>query len=556
VLWLLVLCGVWFANLDYRKLIRTDEGRYAEIAREMALSGDWVTPRSNGLKYFEKPPLQYWATALAFDLFGLHEWCARLWTALTGALGIAFTGFAAARLWGARTGFLAAGILSGSLEWAALGHFATLDMSLSASMSGAILAVCLAQSDRAGMRERRAWMITAWGLAALALLSKGLVALVLPGAALACYMLWELDWALARRLHPAAGLGLLLILSAPWFIAVARANPEFLQFFFIHEHLERYLTRVHGRDAPLWYFLPVLAGGIQPWIVALPGALRLGARREPGRFQPQRLLLVWAVLTFAFFSVSHSKLASYILPVYPALAILLARFFNGLSARALRWNALPIVLLGIAVAVAAPMALRASAGSLPLALREAYSPWLVGAGLALAAGAALAASLAAWQAAGARTAGLLAMGLGGLLAAQLALWGHQSLAPVFSSYDIAQKIKPYLTGDTAFYAVDTYDHTLPYYTGRTMTLVSYRDELSPGIEAEPGRFVPDIVRFEQLWRAAPRAVAFMNPGRFEQFSAEGLPMLLIARDTRRVLVAKPGMAPGSPPAPAAAPPQP
>ncbi len=101
LLFLLALFAVlWFGTLDYRKLIKPDEGRYAEIPREMVASGDWLTPRLNGLKYFEKPALQYWATAAAFTVFGEHHWTARLWGALSGFLGVLVTWFAARRLWG------------------------------------------------------------------------------------------------------------------------------------------------------------------------------------------------------------------------------------------------------------------------------------------------------------------------------------------------------------------------------------------------------------------------------------------------------------------------
>src|SRR5512144_382952 len=117
VLWLLLLVVaiIWFGNLEYRKLIRPDEGRYAEIPREMVASGDWTTPRLNGLKYFEKPALQYWATATAYSLFGQHHWTARLWTALTGFLGILMTWYAGRRLFGALAGLYGALVLASSL---------------------------------------------------------------------------------------------------------------------------------------------------------------------------------------------------------------------------------------------------------------------------------------------------------------------------------------------------------------------------------------------------------------------------------------------------------
>ncbi|MFZ1547852.1 MAG: glycosyltransferase family 39 protein, partial [Candidatus Nitrotoga sp.] len=114
--WLLLMVAViWFGTLEYRKLIKPDEGRYAEIPREMVVSGDWVTPRLNDLKYFEKPPLQYWATATAYTLLGEHQWTSRLWPALTGFFGLLLVWFAGTRLFGREAGQYAALILGSSL---------------------------------------------------------------------------------------------------------------------------------------------------------------------------------------------------------------------------------------------------------------------------------------------------------------------------------------------------------------------------------------------------------------------------------------------------------
>ena len=147
----LVLIGlaVWFANLDYRKLIKSDEGRYAEISREMAVSGDWVTPRLNGIKYFEKPPLHYWAGAAAFTLFGEHEWAARLWSALTGLLGIALAWYVGRRLFGPAAGLYAAVALASSLMYVVVGHLNTLDMGLTLFLFAVLCGFLLAQRDEA-----------------------------------------------------------------------------------------------------------------------------------------------------------------------------------------------------------------------------------------------------------------------------------------------------------------------------------------------------------------------------------------------------------------------
>ncbi len=554
---------VWFCNLDYRHLIRTDEGRYAEIAREMVVSGDWITPRQNGYKYFEKPPLQYWATATAFELFGIHEWTARLWTALCGLMGIAFTFFAARRIWDVRVATLAAVILGGTLQWVAMGHFSSLDMSLAAFLSAAIAAFCAAHGphpsrsapgrDAGRLRTAGAtatagsaaavrpltdprWMMAAWACAALATLSKGIVAMALPAATIGLYMLWRRDWDIIRRSRPIAGGALFIVITAPWFVLVAGRNPEFLQFFFIQEHLSRFLTPMHGRNAPLWFFVPVLIGGLMPWTLALPAALKAAWPRSVQRFDPAGFLGLWVVVSFCFFSLSHSKLESYILPIYPALAVLLALTLPGLGRRAFGWLAASNTLAGVALAGATVVMVERGSRHIPAELLGRYEPWLIGAGVALAAAGLIAGHL---DRTARRVGAIITLAAGSLLASQLALSGHESLAPLYSSYHTALGIRPLLTPDTPFYSVDTYDHTMPFYAGRTLIMVGYKDEMAVPIDREPGPFLPDLARFEQAWRAAPHALALMTAEQFSRFEQAGLPMAQVARDPRRVIVSKP-----------------
>ena len=293
LLLLLAFTAVWFSNLEYRKLVNPDEGRYAEIPREMVASGDWTTPRLNDIKYFEKPALQYWATAAAFTLFGEHQWTARLWSALTGFLGVLMVFFTGRRLFGAQAGWYAALVLGSSLLWVLIAHVNTLDMGVSFFLAAAVCAFLLAQHDAAAARARERWMLAAWAALALAVLSKGLIGLVLPGAALTLYVLIERDWRLIGRLHLFTGIILLLAITLPWFVAVSRANPEFFHFFFIHEHFERFLTKAHGRYQPPYYFIPVLLAGMLPWTISLLDALWRAWKRAPAqRFQAQRFLLV------------------------------------------------------------------------------------------------------------------------------------------------------------------------------------------------------------------------------------------------------------------------
>jgi len=536
ILLLLAFTAVWFSNLEYRKLVNPDEGRYAEIPREMVASGDWTTPRLNDIKYFEKPALQYWATAAAYTLFGEHQWTARLWSALTGFLGVFMVFFTGRRLFGPAAGWYAAMVLSSSLLWVLIGHVNTLDMGVSFFLAAAVCAFVLAQHDSTDARARGRWMLAAWCAVALAVLSKGLIGLVLPGAALVLYVLAERDWRLAGRLRLAAGGALLLALTLPWFIAVSRANPEFFHFFFIHEHFERFLTKQHGRYQPPYYFIPVLLAGMLPWTIALIDALARAWKRDPQqRFQTQRFLLLWAAVVFVFFSVSDSKLVSYILPIFPALALLMGVRLTQTSARALAWQTLPAALAGFALLALLPNIGRYASREVPVEMFRDYADWLIAAGLLQLAGAAACAWLA-WR--GKIHAALAVLAGTGLVFAQLALSGHESLSKANSAYYIAQKIKPELKPGMPFYSVDTYDQSLQFYLRRPTTMVSYKDELGFGIAQEPEKFIPSVALFEQAWTAGGDALALMSPRTYETLRAQGLSMRLVARDTRRIIVAR------------------
>ncbi|HBH35802.1 MAG TPA: phospholipid carrier-dependent glycosyltransferase, partial [Gammaproteobacteria bacterium] len=326
----IILIGViWFMLPGYRDLVEPDEGRYAEIPREMVATGDWVTPRLNGFKYFEKPALQYWMTAATFKLFGESNATARLWVMAAGFAGALWMMYVAGRLWGREVGYYAFLILSSSLLYVVLGHLLILDMTLSVFMAGALGAVLLAQSSRDSSAQVRNWMLLAWLMTGLAVLSKGLVGIVLPGAAIVIYSLWQRDWALWKHLHLVKGVLLILLVTAPWFIMVSITNPEFAEFFFIHEHFDRYTSDVHGREEPLWYFLPVLLLGLFPWIwSAMRSLLRPGFEWFPQKsagFDAGRLLWTYVVFMFLFFSLGRSMLAPYLLPLFPPLALLMAR---------------------------------------------------------------------------------------------------------------------------------------------------------------------------------------------------------------------------------------
>ncbi|MBC7729979.1 MAG: glycosyltransferase family 39 protein, partial [Microbacteriaceae bacterium] len=310
--------------LGIRTLVPPDEGRYAEMARGMFASGDWITTRLNGIKYFEKPPLQTWMNALSFALFGLGEWQARLWTGVCGIGGVLLTGYAGNKVFGQRVGFYAALVLGSCFYWLACSQINSLDMGLSGMMTIALCALLVAQRDDASAAERRNWMLACWAGMALAVLSKGLIGLILPGGVLVVYTLITRDWKLWTRLHAGFGLLLFFAIATPWFVLVAMKNPEQPAFFFIHEHWDRFFLKEHHREQAWYVFFVLTAVGMVPWLGVLGQSLLLGVKREDGLFRPRLMLLVWAVFILLFFTKSNSKLPGYILPIFPALALLVA----------------------------------------------------------------------------------------------------------------------------------------------------------------------------------------------------------------------------------------
>lgn len=540
-LWLaaILLAVVWFANLEYRVLIHPDEGRYAEIPREMVVKGDWITPRLNDLKYFEKPPLQYWATTLAYEAFGEHNWTARFYPALTGFVGVLLIFFAGRRLFGITVAMASAFILASSFLYLLGAQALTLDMGLTFFLNLALISFLLAQQAETTTRGRRGWMWLAWSAIALAVLSKGVIGIVLPGLALLGYTVWHRDWGLWRRLHLASGLVLFLLIAAPWFIAVSLREPTFPDFFFVREHFQRFAQAGHNRTGAWWYFLPILALGMLPWLGLLITALRPGARpRGKTGIDSRRFLLVWCFSIFLFFSLSQSKLPFYILPILPPLALLMALELVTFPSRRLAGRFAPIALLAMVMLSLLPAVGRFAAGKVPPELLIAYQPWLTVAVLWLLLFS-LAATLLAWR--NRPQAAVLLMAIAGLGFAEIALTESNELAPGMSSYVIVDNLRSEVDAfdpRVPFFSIEQYDQTLPFYLKRPVTLVNHADELAMGIDLEPEKAIADERAFSARWRTLDQAYAILPIRELPEFNREGLPYRDVARDWRRVVIAR------------------
>lgn len=539
VWWLVIAIAViWFVNLEYRTLVKPDEGRYAEIPREMVVSGDWVTPRLNELKYFEKPPLQYWATATAYTVFGEHHWTSRLWTALTGFAGILLVWFAGTHLFGREAAGYAALLLSSSLLYVLMAHINTLDMGVTFFITLGIFGLLLAQSQ-SDERKRRNWMLVAWAGMALAVLSKGLMGIILPGAALFIYCLVQRDFSVLKRMHWLPGLAVFFAITAPWFYLVMKANPEFFERFFIYEHYTRFTTKEHGRYQPWYFFIPILLAGALPWTMLMFDSMWRTLRDShlPEKmFNSRRFLLIWAVFIYVFFSISNSKLPSYLLPMFPVLALLMGKRIAEMRERVLFWQLVPaipfaLLLIGIALNIS-----RLADTPNQAELYPHYTVWLVAAGLISLAGL-LAGLVLLWRAK--KQLAVLVLALTALLSSQVGLSGYESIARERSAKHIAEAIHDEVKPDIPFYSVLTYEQTLPFYLKRTFTLVEFQDEMAYGIQQEPERWVPTVAEFAGVWNEQSEALAIMPVYAYPMLKQLGVPMQTIFEDTQHIVVKKP-----------------
>jgi 4-amino-4-deoxy-L-arabinose transferase-like glycosyltransferase len=542
----LVYALLWFGTLDYRHLIPSDEGRYAEIAREMLVTGDWVTPRYNGYKYFEKPPLQIWATATAFNIFGIGDWQARLWTALTGFLTIIFIGFTGARIYSARAGWLASITLASSPMWIIGGHINSLDMGLSAFLVAALCSLLLAQSSP-NKTNCRNWMWACWIFMALATLSKGVIGLAIPGMVFVVYSISAWDWKIWKRLHIISGTILFLAITAPWFVLVAQRNPEFLEFFFIHEHLQRFTQTAHSRTGPIYYFLPLLLIGFLPWITQIPGAILQSWRERNRKFSSGWLLTCWFAVILGFFSVSQSKLPGYIIPIFPALAMLvghhLDRNLSSSDSSRLPWQLQTLffaALGGIGFLFLGEVSKQARPDE--IASYAQYTDWIVAALIAL-----ISFSLLAFaQSKRNGLSSITCFASGFFLCALIAGTGHETLGRAVSGIDLVTKIKAGIPEKANFYSVRILDHTVPFYLSRTMTMVEFPDELEFGVKQEPALWLPTLNAFIERWKEDQTAYALMVPEQYIELQKLNLPMQEVGRDSRRVIVKHPDSVSTSP----------
>lgn len=450
-------------------LIEVDDARYAEVPREMAASGDWVLPTLDGLTYVEKPPLWYWAAAASEKVFGASEAAARLpllLLALLGATGIWWTG---SWLYGASAGRNAAAATATGSLWLFLSHNMTLDLPVSVFLlwTTALALRTMLRPEDAGWAAPAAWVA-----AALAFLSKGLIALLLPG-------LWVVGLAIlfprlrrgARKLVSPLGAALFLLLTLPWLAAMQRRRPDFLHTFFLEQHFQRYLTPRYHRGAPWWFYLVVLPAGLLPWSIPALLGLARSARRPFAEDLRAAALTAWVLGVVAFFSTSSSKLATYVLPAVPHACLLaMVTMEEDLPRWAARLQrALGAILVASAVCADALIATGRLSKVWPppgLSPHAALTLTVLGTVMLLSLGAALLAAPSSRRPVSVLTGG-------GVMAGLCLFLGLRAAAPIVSAKDVSLAVRAESRPEDRVWTYGTYLHGFPFYAGRPVDKMVY-----------------------------------------------------------------------------------
>lgn len=526
---------LFFFHLGTYGLWEPDEARYAEIAREMLASRNFIVPHLNYVPYIEKPPLLYWLTTLAMSLLGVNEFAARFINAFAALFGVAATCFFAAKVFDGRRAILAGAVLATSAIYAVMAQVLTTDMLLTAAMISAMYAFFLHWQNGG----RWCWLFhVAMGLAVL---TKGPVGAAIP-IVVGTIFLWregELRGAM-RRFHAIPGLIVTAAIAAPWFVAITIREPGFFEFYFIGEHFRRFFEASYSHAQPIYYYVPIIIGGFVPWTFAVPFIPWRGLKPNPAR----RFCIIAGTTIFILFSLSSAKLVPYILPAVPPLAIVIADGILALTERSdmagTRRLAALGPLLGIAGAAAIVIAMHASQ------FRAPY-PMMVRPALDAAAAILIAGGIACFATFWMRRTGL-GLAVFVLTAAATLVtvsYGRLMAEPIRSYAQLAHAIEK-AAPDARLVCYPRYVQSLPFYSRRRVILVGARTELTFGSEHAPDAAEYFFIRradLLKLWND-PRPTVFV----IDRFAFDPLRQILgsyrvIASDRKKVAIMRAAVAP-------------
>ena len=324
---LLVFYTLWLGSYA---LFTPDEGRYSEVAREMVASGDYITPRLNGVAFLDKPPLYYWLQAFAIHIAGIQEGVLRFFPALLGMIGCLATYVSGRLLFNRRTAWLSAMILATSPLYFGGAHYANLDLEVAVFISCSLLAFLCALQTHKPLSGYL--LFNAYLFASLAALTKGLIGVAFPMLIIGSWIILLWRWDMVKKMRPILGMLFFFLLTVPWYAKVQQANPEFLHFFFVTQQVTRFLSAADfNSKTPGWFYFPIVALGFFPWTAFFIAAISKHIKalwQSRQNHATELFLLLWVIIIFTFFSIPRSKTIGYILPILPPLALLTGSYLS------------------------------------------------------------------------------------------------------------------------------------------------------------------------------------------------------------------------------------
>lgn len=348
---LIAICLIlFFFSLGDRALWDIDEGMHAATSKDMVLSGDWLTPQYNGEKFYDKPPLHNWLVAIAFLIFGFTEFAARLPAALLGLGCVMVTYWMGRQIFGPTAAFLSAVVLATSAEYLILARVVVHDISLAFFIT---LALALFYLGYRNERHRRRLFLLGYAAMGFSVLAKGPVGVLLPVTIIGVFLIFKRQLSFLKQMQIGWGILILLAVAAPWYILISLKDPDYFNYFFIKQNLGNFFSKEVRHPEPIYYYIPIVMGGMFPWSTFLPLALFRAFRiRRTASNDGMLFALIWFAVIFIFFSIASSKLGTYILPLIPAgsllVGALLHESFNGSSrglAKGIFFSYLPLVII-------------------------------------------------------------------------------------------------------------------------------------------------------------------------------------------------------------------
>ena len=494
----------------------------------MLASGNYIVPHLDYVAYIQKPPLLYWMCALSMRILGVNEFAARFVNALSALIGVAAVFYFTLRTFDRRRAFIAGVVLATTVLYGVMAQILTTDMLLTATITTALFAAYFHWRDGGYWR----WLF--YAAMGCGVLVKGPAGAVLPIVSLLLFAWWEGDLgSTIRRFQPISGLLPTLAIAAPWFIAISLREPGFFNYYFVGEHLRRFFDSRYSHNQPIYYYVPIVLGGLLPWTLTIPFLPWRRLAPNPAR----SFCLIAASTIFVIFSLSSAKLVPYILPAVPPIAVVLADGLAGVlelvdtrqqSERRMFLASLLLVVLGITLTLVAVVAPHLQSPN-PMLVRPAlYS----GGAILIVSGIVSTVGFRRWQP-------LLGLSAYGFAAAALLIvisYGRSMAEPARSYASLARAIAQ-RAPDATLVCYPRYIQSLPFYSRRRVILVGPQTELGYGAAhaADASQYFfngpKDLIK---LWNRTPKIVLVVDRSSFPAIEPMLGPYEVVASDGKKL----------------------